>query len=240
MALLRSFDRHIVILLYSVMFFKRLNTSKLIMDEKQADSFSKYLRQFAENVTAYSKLKERFIAAPGKFTKIDGSKLVIDYTQKLEKKFDDKKKRLKLVKEQAEKSKKQPKAETVHEYDSSKLKEVNYYPYSNMRVTTNTSLEINPIFSLDVKVNMTESFVHVPTNIYAKSKNVLEIVRWTSSLDPVFKENFNKSQKKLLYQYYGDHSGIYLYLLTYLFMHLFIHYSFTDLQFFLGPDKLDD
>jgi len=62
-----------------------------------------------------------------------------------------------------------------------------------------------PEFSDTVPVNLTRSFVQVPTNVYAYKKTVLDQVSWGQKIDESFVENYyNVSDRKLLYQFYGD------------------------------------
>ena len=51
----------------------------------------------------------------------------------------------------------------------------------------NETFSVNPTFSMDVEVNMNQSFVHVPTNVHARSAEMRSIIKWTSKLDQVFR-----------------------------------------------------
>ena len=173
-----------------------------------ADLLSKNLLQFVNNMTNFTNIQKAFEKVDGKFITVNGTDVIREFTENLQQNFKEKIEKLKLVKEKAEQAgkpsvNKKLKPEVLETTNT----EENDYPYPNMREDGNGTFTINPTFSLKVRVNMNKSFVHIPTNIYAKSDAVLRIVEWTKTLDQVFIDNFNHSKKTLLYQYYGDHSG---------------------------------
>lgn len=59
----------------------------------------------------------------------------------------------------------------------------------------------------NISVNTTHSSVHVPTNIYDQSPEVVEALEWSKELDEVFVQNYN-SDPALSWQYFGSETGI--------------------------------
>lgn len=95
-------------------------------------------------------------------------------------------------------------------YRKNSNKEIEKFEYLNMRTIDpddENILAYDYNFTRNFKVNISDSFVQVPTNIWAYKTHVLNTVEWTKKIDDVFVENFKNSDKKLLYQYYGDSSG---------------------------------
>lgn len=92
--------------------------------------------------------------------------------------------------------------------------------YRNMTLDADTHF-------YDISVNTTHSSVHVPTNVYDKSKTlcrtnsnslppfffvfigptVMEALQWSEALDEVFVQNYN-SDPALSWQYFGSDTGI--------------------------------
>ncbi|XP_022196904.2 voltage-dependent calcium channel subunit alpha-2/delta-3 isoform X3 [Nilaparvata lugens] len=66
-------------------------------------------------------------------------------------------------------------------------------------------LEPNRHFN-GVFVNTTLSAVHVPTNIYDRSENVLPAIVWSEKLEPIFRDNYLRDPS-MSWQYFGSSSG---------------------------------
>ncbi|XP_065651552.1 voltage-dependent calcium channel subunit alpha-2/delta-4 isoform X3 [Hydra vulgaris] len=66
----------------------------------------------------------------------------------------------------------------------------------------------DPSYPAKIEINLTKSFVQVPTNIYAGSVDILNAVKRTENLDVVFKEN-REEDSSLILQYYGDSTGLF-------------------------------
>ncbi|XP_047126112.1 voltage-dependent calcium channel subunit alpha-2/delta-3 isoform X1 [Hydra vulgaris] len=96
-----------------------------------------------------------------------------------------------------------------YSYDE-KIDDFDYPTSRNMNVSSDSNTSYVVVvkeFPTDVAINRDRSFVHVPTNIYEKNKNVLNVVKWTENLDDMFIENQNIDNATIL-QYYCDKSGI--------------------------------
>ena len=59
----------------------------------------------------------------------------------------------------------------------------------------------------NISVNTSYSSVHVPTNIYDRSPEVVEALHWSQELDEVFVQNY-QSDPALSWQYFGSETGI--------------------------------
>ncbi|KAI4468323.1 voltage-dependent calcium channel subunit alpha-2/delta-related [Holotrichia oblita] len=59
----------------------------------------------------------------------------------------------------------------------------------------------------NLSVNTSYSSVHVPTNIYDRSKEAATAIQWSEKLDEVFRKNY-ESDPALSWQYFGSSTGI--------------------------------
>ncbi|XP_070573323.1 voltage-dependent calcium channel subunit alpha-2/delta-3-like isoform X4 [Ptychodera flava] len=60
----------------------------------------------------------------------------------------------------------------------------------------------------DIQVNISESTVQVPTNVYNREETVLRDILFTEELDKVFKLNYDADQT-LTWQYFGSYTGFF-------------------------------
>ena len=132
---------------------------------------------------------------------VDGERLENKFTAGVQELLDSKTKVLIDLKNKAET------AEQSHVHVVKPARE----PYFNMRdvgevYDYNTTVKQVPTFSNSVPVNLTDSFVQVPTNVFAYKSEVLNQVTWGKKLDHQFITNYNQSNHTLLYQYFGDAS----------------------------------
>ena len=66
-------------------------------------------------------------------------------------------------------------------------------------------LEENKHFS-GIPVNTSISTVHVPTNVFDGDPKVVNSIKWSSGLDRVFADNYNRDPS-LSWQYFGSSTG---------------------------------
>ena len=169
-----------------------------------SEKLRKNLLGFVNNVTNFMEMEEAFGNAAGEYMEMNSTNLLSDFVQKVEHLFHAKNRTVQRLKRKAEVAHVPYKDGEVFELDDSEYEE------QSMRdsATGNETFAIVPTFSLNVEVNMNNSFVHVPTNVHAKSNKLMSVTKWTHQLDEVFKDNFfNQSKEDLLYQYYGDSTG---------------------------------
>lgn len=157
------------------------------------------LKEMTKKYTNYHKISEAFSKLNVVKNKINGDKLLNNFTKSVEALFDERTKVLHEIKKNAEKSKARNTNKNVALF--------NYHNMRDINQNDNVSLIIVPTFSKTVPINLTDSFVQVPTNIYSGKEEVLYTAKWTKEIDPTFKANFYNFSEKLLYQYYGDSSG---------------------------------
>ncbi|XP_074029619.1 voltage-dependent calcium channel subunit straightjacket isoform X2 [Leptinotarsa decemlineata] len=58
----------------------------------------------------------------------------------------------------------------------------------------------------DMNVNLNHSAVHVPSNVYERSKDVIAGIKWSEELDKTFKSNY-QNDPTLSWQYFGSSTG---------------------------------
>ena len=172
--------------------------------------FHTSLTEYLEIQIKPNEVKSELQKLKYKVDSVNGKELETAFAGGLQHLLDDKRKVLEVIKEEAEL------AEQAHKHNP----DLDRQPYFNMRdigktYDYNTTVKIVPTFSDTTPINLTDSFVQVPTNVFAYKSEVLNQVSWGKKLDKNFTENFNKSNGTLLYQYFGDAStgkNIYLYI----------------------------
>ncbi|XP_017771996.1 PREDICTED: voltage-dependent calcium channel subunit alpha-2/delta-3 isoform X2 [Nicrophorus vespilloides] len=70
---------------------------------------------------------------------------------------------------------------------------------------THLPLYPNPHF-YDIEVNTNVSAVHVPSNVYDRSQEVIKGIKWSEELDQTFRNNY-KQDPSLSWQYFGSSMG---------------------------------
>ncbi|XP_018330048.1 voltage-dependent calcium channel subunit alpha-2/delta-3-like isoform X2 [Agrilus planipennis] len=66
-------------------------------------------------------------------------------------------------------------------------------------------LRRNPHFN-NIPVNTNFSAVHVPSNVFERSKEVIKGIKWSEELDQIFRSNY-KNDPNLSWQYFGSSTG---------------------------------
>ena len=165
--------------------------------EKWAGELSKSLFGFAEGVTAYNEVKKAYDDSKDFVVEdLNGTKIMETFGQSFEQLLHIKTDALRRVERAVENSQKNYTYDAALTYNYRKVKYVS---------TDNQTLVIYPTFSTSIKINTSNSYVHVPTNIYENDPTVLNSARMTESLDSVFTSNY-KQDPALLWQYYCDAS----------------------------------
>ncbi|XP_067138072.1 voltage-dependent calcium channel subunit alpha-2/delta-3-like isoform X3 [Centruroides vittatus] len=67
-------------------------------------------------------------------------------------------------------------------------------------------LELKPHRNFDIPVNTMHSSIHVPTNVYDKESNLVNAIKWSEYLNPVFRNNL-AADPSLHWQYFGSSTG---------------------------------
>lgn len=79
------------------------------------------------------------------------------------------------------------------------------FHYYNDKDGNPDSLEI--IYSDQFSVNLNRSFVQVPTEIFRSSVQILNDIKWSTTLDEVFVSNYRRNPS-LQWQYIGKETGV--------------------------------
>ena len=79
------------------------------------------------------------------------------------------------------------------------------YEYLNLRYNRNVRIEI--VYSTSIAVNLSHSFVQVPTDVFDGSKEIIRTAQFTKGLDKVFIENY-KHDATCAWQYFGSYTGL--------------------------------
>ena len=85
------------------------------------------------------------------------------------------------------------------------LESYNHLTYKNRNDKTNP-VEFVTRFSHTTKVNLNESFVHIPVELYNRNKFLLQEIIWSKGLNEVFQEAM-KSDASVTWQYIGFITG---------------------------------
>lgn len=191
---------HHLVLILVLQSVVRTNTNTLSKLSTEVNSWagklSVKLVGLAENITGYKQILSAYTSSSDFEVKnLNGTEISADFGKSLEKLLQSKTKALLKIKNAIES------ADKTQVYDSN-LKE---YKYRNVHYisTDNTTLVVYPQFSTTVAINVSHSFVQIPTNIYEKDVTVLNSVKTSEVLNNVFVSN-RADDPTLLWQYYGD------------------------------------
>ncbi|GAB6031325.1 hypothetical protein CHUAL_009112 [Chamberlinius hualienensis] len=90
-----------------------------------------------------------------------------------------------------------------YQYDPN-LKEISYNNAKNIN-NLNLTMTSDPHF-YNISVNTNTSSVHVPTNVYDRAPEVLNAIRWSENINPIFQSNYHLDPS-LSWQYFGSSTG---------------------------------
>ena len=135
--------------------------------------FHTSLTEYLEKRIKPNEVKSELQKLKYKVESVNGEDLETAFAGGLQNLLDDKRKVLEVIKEEAEL------AEQAHKHDPNP----NHQPYFNMRdigktYDYNSTVKIVPTFSDNTPINLTDSFVQVPTNVFAYKSEVLNQVSW--------------------------------------------------------------
>ncbi|XP_037109060.1 voltage-dependent calcium channel subunit alpha-2/delta-4-like [Syngnathus acus] len=179
--------------------------------QQWASIFSSQLRElstkYSGSLLLQKKLKD--VEPIIKMVDVDGSDLVKDYADQIERMLGSKMKSVKRLAESAED------ADLYHDFNAS----LEFDYYNSMLINTlnedGNSVELGGEFPLEenehfnkMPVNTQQSTVQVPTNVYNKDPNILNAVYNSEALNDVFVGNFLKDPT-LTWQYFGSSAGFF-------------------------------
>ncbi|XP_068507182.1 voltage-dependent calcium channel subunit alpha-2/delta-4-like isoform X3 [Syngnathus scovelli] len=179
--------------------------------QQWASVFSSQLRElstkYSGSLLLQKKLKD--VEPIIKMVDVDGSDLVKDYADQIERMLGSKMKSVKRLAESAED------ADLYHDFNTS----LKFDYYNSMLINKldedGNSVELGGEFPLEenehfskMPVNTQQSTVQVPTNVYNKDPNILNAVYNSEALNDVFVGNFLKDPT-LTWQYFGSSAGFF-------------------------------
>ncbi|XP_028285672.1 voltage-dependent calcium channel subunit alpha-2/delta-4-like isoform X2 [Parambassis ranga] len=181
------------------------------MVQQWASVFSVELRElttrYSGSLLLQKKLKD--VESIVKIVEVDGSNLVKEYSDEIERMLGSKMKSVKRLAESAED------ADLYHEFNAT----LQFDYYNSMMINTMDEdgnfvdlggefpLEENEHFN-NMLVNTQQSTIQVPTNVYNKDPNILNAVYNSEALNDVFINNFLKDPT-LTWQFFGSSTGFF-------------------------------
>ncbi|XP_073254137.1 voltage-dependent calcium channel subunit alpha-2/delta-1-like isoform X2 [Porites lutea] len=88
------------------------------------------------------------------------------------------------------------------------IEDPQYYNTKSEDLSSQLPLTIDEKFSTEIEINKNSSVVHIPTDVFKGGVKIRNTIKWTSGLDPYFKEN-DREDPTLLWQYFGSSDGVY-------------------------------
>ena len=168
--------------------------------EQLANSLQDNLKRFLNEAVHYDKLKQEFVKAHENkiitIESVDIKNIVEKFSSDLEHILFKNINSLKKIKERAE--------ELEHNYTFN----VDMESYDYLNNKDDNIQKVVPTFHATAKVNITNSFVQVPTNIYRGDVEILNEAKWTEKLNEVFVGNRNQTPS-LAWQYFGSSTGMF-------------------------------
>ncbi|XP_057293418.1 voltage-dependent calcium channel subunit alpha-2/delta-3-like [Hydractinia symbiolongicarpus] len=192
--------------LYIIVSFIILTNKNVVFSmfnvEKSVETLSNKLRDFVRESTSYEKFQEKVTTLHN-----DGILQVKTLNvAEVNREFNNNLRNLLVSRINSVKAIKK-KAESL--YNNYTYNEnIQPFDYRNDKKLPNTSVRDEPTYSIIRKVNLNQSHVQFPTNIYEYDKKILNDAKWSEGLDSVFLKNF-KREPSLLWQYVGTNNGIF-------------------------------
>ncbi|XP_058500966.1 voltage-dependent calcium channel subunit alpha-2/delta-4-like isoform X1 [Solea solea] len=179
--------------------------------QQWATTFSVELRdltiQYSGSLLLQKKLKD--VESVIKIVEVEGSELVKDFSDEIERMLGSKMKSVKRLAEAAED------ADLYHDFNAS----LKFDYFNSMLINTadedGNYIELGGEFSLEenehfnnLLVNTLQSDIQIPTNVYNKDPTILNAIYNSEALNDVFIGNFQKDPT-LTWQYFGSSSGFF-------------------------------
>lgn len=173
----------------------------------------------AQKITKAQQIKEKYKEYNAQVRLKNGTELIQSITANVGKMLARKMDAVRCIQEKAEIVNEnfeynQTEAEKNYTYFSSKYSKFNNYSYGTLEENEEEfaymyrEMELNPdTHFYNISVDTEHSSVHVPSNVWDRSKDVLKTIQWSEQLDEVYRQNY-QSDPALSWQYFGSDTGI--------------------------------
>ncbi|XP_033096917.1 voltage-dependent calcium channel subunit alpha-2/delta-3-like isoform X2 [Anneissia japonica] len=178
--------------------------------ETAANNFGNSMHGISIQFSGRDFLKQAFENDSASLTvkKINGTKMVLDIAEKIENMLNNKVEAVEKLVDAAEQ------ANLAHEYNES----IEYKYFNALQINQKTedgqylplggNFTLTPDDHFNDDVNLTQSTVQVPTNVYNMGTEVLNHIQFTAELDQQFVENY-ADDPTLTWQYFGSKTGFF-------------------------------
>ncbi|CAH3018039.1 unnamed protein product [Porites evermanni] len=154
---------------------------------------------FFNETTKFKKLQKKYNSFGLPVIEKNGSAIVDDMKQNLQ---DVLVQKVKSIKNLAKKTQ-----ALRHNYTyENPTEDPQYYNTKSKNLSSQLPLAINETFSTEINISKKSSVVHIPTDVFKGGVKIRNTIKWTSGLDPYFKENDDGT---LLWQYFGSSDGVF-------------------------------
>lgn len=159
------------------------------------------IMKFFKEATKFKKLQEEYNSFGLSVKEKNGAAIVDDMKRNLQRVLAQK---IKSIKNLAKKTQ-----ALRHNYTyENPIKDPQYYNTKSEDLSSQLPLTIDEKFSTEIEINKNSSVVHIPTDVFKGGVKIRNTIKWTSGLDPYFKEN-DREDPTLLWQYFGSSDGVY-------------------------------
>lgn len=172
----------------------------------------------AQKITKAQQIKEKYKEFNARVELKNGTELIKSITANVGKMLVRKMDAVRCIQEKAELVNENfeynyTEAKANFTYFSSKYSIFNNYSYAspgkNFEYTSMyREMQLNPdTHFYNISVDTEHSSVHVPSNVWDRSVNVMKTILWSEQLDDVYRQNY-QSDPALSWQYFGSDTGI--------------------------------
>lgn len=186
---------------------------------KWATQFGDELYLLAQKITKAQQIKEKYKEYNAQVRLKNGTELIQSITANVGKMLARKMDAVRCIQEKAEIVNENfvynhTEAEKNYTYFSSKYSIFNNYSYGTLEENEKPyaymyrEMKLNPdTHFYNISVDTEHSSVHVPSNVWDRSQDVLKTIQWSEQLDEVYRQNY-QSDPALSWQYFGSDTGI--------------------------------
>ncbi|KAM7441152.1 Voltage-dependent calcium channel subunit alpha-2/delta-1 [Porites harrisoni] len=189
--------------LFSVFCVLPTTAGTLSLDDVKtwANKTGRDILTFFNETTKFKKLQEEYDSFGLPVIEKNGSAIVDDMKRNLQDVLVQKVKSIKNI------AKKTQALRHNYTYENP-IEDPQYYNTKSKNLSSQLPLTIDETFSTEINISKNSSVVHIPTDVFKGGVKIRNTIKWTSGLDPYFKEN-DREDPTLLWQYFGSSDGVY-------------------------------